>query len=393
MPRDSGFWRGIVAPCVVLFTAAAFAQSRTAKAPQEVAMENGTHEFVPSRVVDFESVETDPSFALPAITNDYPHCLSDGSLVLRSTDWDAVKNTPKGKIPKYNEIVTVVRAKKTQTILSAGISDLTDVLLVADTFPTDAGVYFLLEGTKEQPGQPGPGKSPSGIPLKDYSTYVARFDLDGTYKGATELGVECDVTRPGYCEIRHLAVFPSGDMLVTESDPATSTLKVLYLKSSGEVVKQIDVPAGRRPINWGEASSKPDIERSAKAFLSSVFFTAVGSNIVVWRANVNDPVVEVRQGGGVREVPLQIPDGWRFADMVAANDRWVVHLRTENTPPLAPMSENTDSYYEMRPQDGSLSAKIAEKGDVPLSIACESGGAYTSYKMNKAGKMVLLKGQ
>lgn len=393
MLRGPGFLGGIAASCVVLFITAAFAQSRTAEAPQEVAMENGTHEFLPSKVVDFEPGETDPSFALPAITNDYPHCLSDGSLVLRSTDWDAVRSTPKGKIPKYNEIVTIVRGKKTQTILSAGISDLTDVLLVADAFPTDTGVYFLLEGTKEQPGQPGPGKSPSGIPLKDYSSYVARFDLDGTYRGATELGVECDVTRPGYCEIRHLAAFPSGDMLVTESYPATSTLKVLYLKSSGEVVKQIDVPASRRPMEWGEASSNSDLQRSAKAFLSSVFFTAVGSNIVVWRANVNDPVVEVRQGGGVREVPLQIPDGWRFADMVASNDRWVVHLRTENTPPVARMSVNTDSYYEMRPQDGSLSAKIVQKGDVPLSIACESGGAYTSYKMNSAGKMVLLKGQ
>jgi len=101
----------------------------------------------------------------------------------------------------------------------------------------------------------------------------------------------------------------------------------------------------------------------------------------------------VRQGGGVREVPLQIPYGYRLADMVASNDRWVVHFRTENTPPNVRMGEDTDAYYEVRPQDGSLGAKIVQKGDVPLSIACESSGSYTSFKMNDAGKMVLLKGE
>jgi hypothetical protein len=222
---------------------------------------------------------------------------------------------------------------------------------------------------------------------------VARFDLDGTYKGATELGTGCDLSRPGKCELRHLAVFPSGDMLVPESDPGTSTLKVLYLKSSGEVVKQIDLPASRRPMDWGDASSSRELRRAATMFLGSVFFTAVDQSIVVWRANSNDPVVEVHQGGGVREVPLQIPDGYRFADLVASNDRWVVHFRTENTPPNERMSENTDAYFDVRPQDGSLVAQVVQKGDVPRSIACENSGTYTSFRMDDAGKTVLLEGK
>jgi len=98
------------------------------------------------------------------------------------------------------------------------------------------------------------------------------------------------------------------------------------------------------------------------------------------------------QGGGVRETPIQIPDGWRFADMVSANDRWVVHFRTESTPPNVRMSTDIDAYYEVRPQDGSLAAKIVQKGEAPLSIACESSGSYTSFKFGDAGKMLLLKG-
>jgi hypothetical protein len=52
-----------------------------------------------------------------------------------------------------------------------------------------------------------------------------------------------------------------------------------------------------------------------------------------------------------------------------------------------------DTYFHLRPQDVSLAAKIVQKGDIPLSIACESRGTYTSFKMDDAGKMVLLKGE
>jgi hypothetical protein len=377
----------------VLGILATSARAQTSGAVQQIATDDGKQELIPSRVVQFKAVETAPDFALPAATVDYPHCLSDGSLVVQTIDWKAVTKTAKGKFPKYNEIVTIVRGKKTQTILSTNISDLTDFNNGFDIFATDSGIYFLLQGSKERPGERGPGASPSGIPLKDYRNYVAQFDLDGTYKGATELGTQCDLSRPGSCELSHLAVFPSGDMLVSESDPETSILKVLYLKPSGELVKQIDVPASRKPMDWGTTSSNPELRQAAKAYLASVYFTAVGDNIVVWRANSNDAVVEVRDGGGVREVPIQIPEGWRFADMVASNDRWVVHFRTESTPPSVRMSTGKDAYYEVRPQDGSLAAKIVQSGDVPLSIACESSGTYTSFKMNDAGKMVLLKGQ
>lgn len=368
------------------------AHAQSAAGVQQVATGDGKQELVPSRVVDFKPVETAPDFALPAATVDYPHCLSDGSLVVHSIDWATVMKAPKGTIPKYNETVTIVRGKKTQAISSTSIPDLTEVNTILDIFSSDSGIYFLLRGSKEQPGTRGPGKSPMGIPLKAFHNYVARFDLDGTYKGLTELGTKCDLSQPGSCELSHLAVFPSGDMLISESDPATSTLKVLYLNSSGEIVKQIEVPASRRTMEWGDASSNPDLRREASAFLSSVYFNSVGDNIVVWRANSDDSVVEIREGGGVREVPVQIPEGWRFADMVASNDRWVIHLRTENTPPNIRMSADTDAYYELRPQDGSLAARIVQHGDIPLSIACESSGTYTSFKMNDVGKMVLLAG-
>ena len=90
-------------------------------------------------------------------------------------------------------------------------------------------------------------------------------------------------------------------------------------------------------------------------------------------------------------MPLQTPQGFRFVNMITSNDRWVAHFRNDETPPDARMSEETDTYYEIRPQDGSLVARLVQKGDVPRSIACESSGTYTAFKMSDLGKLVLLK--
>lgn len=380
----------------ILAMLSACTQAQAAGPDQGVDVGNGVHEFIPTRNVDFEAVKTDADFALPSTWVDQPQCLSDGSLVLHTVDWKTVMSTPKGQFPKYNQIVTTVRGAKTQTILSTSISDLTDFNNDFDIFAADSGIYFLLQGTKDQP-QPGKRSrdtSPAGIPFSSYHEYLARFDPDGSYKGATKLGIDCDLSRPASCHLSHLAVFPNGDLLVSESDPETSILKVLYLNSSGDVVKQIDVPASRKPMDWGDnPNSNPQLRQEAQLYLASVNFTAVGDNILVWRANSDDPVVELRQGGGVREVPLQVPKGWRFVEMVPSNDRWVVHFRAETAPPDQRMSTDIDAYYDVHPQDGSLAAKIVPKGESPLRIDCENNGAYTSFKFNDAGKTMLLKGQ
>src|ERR1700752_2028519 len=91
--------------CVVFSITAVCAQSQTLAGVQQVPTEDGKQQLVPSRMVEFKPVETDPALSLPAATVEHPHCLSDGSLVLRSIDWDTVKKTPKGAFPKYNETV------------------------------------------------------------------------------------------------------------------------------------------------------------------------------------------------------------------------------------------------------------------------------------------------
>lgn len=370
-------------------------QAQSSKALQDVVSAAGAQQFVPSKTLDFKPVESDPDFPLPPTTTGYPHCESDGALVLDALDVEslntaAVNAASRKPLSPVNYTSITIRGKRIQTVSSSAISDLND-LTVWDVFPADSGLFFLVRGSKEQPGERGRGKSQAGIPWSTYRNYIARFDTDGVYKGTTEIQIECDFTRPGHCDVSHLAVFPNGDFLITESDPANSVLRLLYLNSSGAVVKPIDIPAGRKPLEWGEPDSNPSIRQEARTYLASVFFSASDQNILVWHSNSDDPILELRPGGAVREVPLQIPPGYRFVDMLTANDKWVAHFRTLETPSDARMSKETDSYYEVRPQDGSIAARLVEKGDAPPTIACESNGTYTAFKMSDMGKLILLK--
>ena len=105
----------------------ACAHAQALAAIQESAAGNGEQQPVPARDVEFKAAEIASDFNLPSGTIDYPHCLSDGSNVLRWVDWEAVqKKLKEGTLTRYDDIVTIVRGRQARTIPSTSISDLTD---------------------------------------------------------------------------------------------------------------------------------------------------------------------------------------------------------------------------------------------------------------------------
>jgi hypothetical protein len=97
--------------------------------------------------------------------------------------------------------------------------------------------------------------------------------------------------------------------------------------------------------------------------MGSILFTPYNKDILVWRANGNDPVLDVTSGGGVREVPLQAPSGFVFVDMLPSTDRWVGHFRIQSAGENSPYTSDTYSYFELRPQDASISSKLLIVGN------------------------------
>jgi hypothetical protein len=328
-------------------------------------------EEIPERTLKFTPVDTGSSLAMPSVTS-VPQCDTDGYLFL---------SIPDPKDLKMHTVVSI-KGRQSQTYLPSAISDLHDVF-IADFFPSSSAVGFLVRGAKDLPGALGPHKSPAGIAWSSYHYYIAEFDRDGSYKGSVQLPVNY--------QLYHFAIFPSGEFLVSGYDQLNSTVRLLLLSSSGQIVKDIDLPAARTPVADNAPYRSVEGARAVTKMMSDLQFTPYNQDILVWRHNSNDPILDVTAGGGVREVPLQTPPGFVFAGMIPSNDRWVGHFRTHETPEYSRYTSTTYSYFELRPQDASLSSKLLISGDDPQSLACESDGSYITYKVDKNHKMVLLK--
>ena len=300
-----------------------------------------------------------------------PQCDADGALFLDLLD---------PRDPRKHSVVSF-KGKEHQTYSPAAIPDLHDVFVLG-FYPTSSKVAFLVRAAKDLPGNPGPGQSPAGIPWSRYHTYVAEFNRDGSYKGKIELPISYKVVR--------FAIFPSGEFLVIGYDELNSVVRMLLLSSSGDVVRTIDLPASRTAVAGDTPFRSAVGARAASKVLASLMLTPYNQDILAWRTNSNDPILDVTSGGGVREVPLQVPAGFAFAGMIPSSDRWIAHFRAENIREDAPFTASAYSYFELRPQDGSVSSKLVISGDIPQSLACESDGTYLTYKVDSHRNLILL---
>jgi hypothetical protein len=356
---------------LIAIAAPAFSQAPTPAAKPAPQKALAQADEIPERTLKFSPVDSDSTVALSPVTS-VPQCDDDGYLFLDMRD---PKNLKMHSVVAFN-------GKKSQTYLPASIPDLHDVF-IEDFYPSDAEVAFLVRGSKDTPGEPGAGKSPAGIEWTSYHNYIVEFNRDGSYKDTVEL--------PMNYQVYHFALFPSGDFLVSGYDQLNTAVRLVLVNSSGQIVRDIDVPAARKSVA-GDAPYRSVIRSRAMAkLMGSLSFTPYDQDILVWRANSNDPILDVSSGGGVREVPLQAPPGYVLADMIPANDRWVGHFRTQSTPEYSRFTPDTFSYFELRPQDASASAKLLIPDGVPQSLACESDGSYITYSVDKDHKMTLLR--
>lgn len=326
-----------------------------------------------TRTLEFKVRDTGSGIPISPVTA-LPQCTSDGSLFIDMLH-------PKDL--RQHRVISV-QGKQVQTYLPAAISDIHDIQ-VFNFFASDSAVGFLVRGTKEALGAPGPGKSPGGVPWSKYHNYIAEFDRSGSYKESIELPM--DYLLSG------LAILSSGEFIVSGYDRVNSAARLLFLDPSGRLVRNIDLPAFRNASRTDVQFGSGESMAASSQLIGSVMLTPYQKHILIWRRGGRDPILDVGPGGSVREVPFQPPEGYALAEMIPATDRWVAHFRSNEADENAPMNEREYPYYELRPQDASLSARLTLSGVVPISIACEIDGTYLSYKRDNDGKLVLLQAE
>jgi hypothetical protein len=326
-------------------------------------------EEIPDKPLKFTAVESDPTVVLSPVTL-LPQCGSEMSLYLDMLD-------PKDL--RHHSVVSL-HGGKSHTFLPSSISDVHDI----DVFgfsSSDSTVGFLVRGTKAMPGSADESKSPAGFAWKGYHNYISRFGLDGGYEGSIEVPVSY--------QLSHLAILPSGEFLVSGYDSVNSVATLLFVSQSGQILRSLDLPATRAGQNIDNPVGSVAAARAARSLMGSIVFTSFGQDVLVWRRNSGDPILDVGPGGAVREVPLKLPTAFLLVDMVPANDRWVVHLRRQEATENHAFDSKSYAYFELRPEDASVSSRLLIPDGVPQFLACENDGHCLTYRASSDNKIVL----
>ena len=281
--------------------------------------------------------------------------------------------------PEFRQrIIYAVTKEKVQEFVAGSITSLQSVE-VESIYPSDSQLAMLVQAKD--------GTSHDETRRSRYYPYIAVFDLAGKFKHAIPL--------PETYSVSHIAVLDDDRYLVIAYDHSSGVARLELWNGDGEKVKTFDLPANRSGSAVdGDAGSREESISSSR-LLGEVNFTPYKDSVLVWRARSSDPILEISTGGSVREVPLQIPKGYVLADIVPANDRWVVHFRKtaiDSTKPSNLSDPVAYSYYDVRPSDGSLARRLNISGDTGI-IACESDGIYRSFKLDAQSKYVLLSTQ
>jgi len=295
-------------------------------------------------------------------------------------------------IPPNSNQVLKFDENGTVTFETNKISDIVEPKWIAD-FASDSELDMLIEGNThtEQRSK----KTDSGEDEVYWETtgepryYIARFDADGSYKGALKLDLPF---RP-----MQLSGFSSGNFLVTGPDDRQVT-RVAVLDSSGQLLRDIEFAKERQQA--AEKTFKQSFGMQASSETAALMlslrtsFFPYQSDVLYVRGGTGAPIYEINPGGEAHPVKIKSREGYSVEYMIPTDRNWFI-VSTES-------GKGFDSKRvvdELSPSNGELLAHYVIEGagrekavaDGQSDVACFHAGEFVSVR-HQAGKLTVLHG-
>ena len=229
----------------------------------------------------------------------------------------------------------------------------------------------------QSPVPPGPGMPPAEVYVGAHQDYLAEFDKDGNFKQTVSL--------PPTYHFWRMAQLSDDTLLALAYDKTNSVPRLFLLDSKGEILHTLEIPARMKdsPQLKLRVSGDESDRVAAQSSLSSWLFAPARDAILLYQAHSTSPLLEVRAGGVVREVPLETPKAYSLDGVISANDRWILRYRRESLDGSSEIDakQGTNNYvlYEVSPSDGSLRAEIDPGSTAFFGLACEQNGVVTAF--------------
>jgi hypothetical protein len=219
------------------------------------------------------------------------------------------------------------------------------------------------------------------VPAGKLWHYLVEFDRDGSYKRTVELD---DTLAPV-----EFGAFESGSFLVLGLVRSTGVPKLEIIGSDGTVLSILDVP--KETEDWSKKSrGEQELSRANLMDVPRAQIVPFNDKIVVVTTG-SGPVLEVRDGGAIREVQIHVQPDQTIDSIMTTKDRWYVRINgpsvdTEETSG-ADTADPESLLYEINPNDGKVLRRIDTGKVPPTSIACVIDQQFIAIRYDKdAGK-------
>jgi hypothetical protein len=333
--------------------------------------------------------EPDPQLSVPFDESGYPAVFAEGCDDT-GNPYVQVDRT----FPPHSIEVLKFDPKGIVTFETSKITDIAEPKWIAD-FVSDSTLYMLIEGdahTEQVTRKPEwlNGKEAVSWETKgEPHYYIAQFDPDGSYKGASKLDLPFRPTR--------LSGFRSGSFLTTGLDDSKK-LRVALLDSRGQLLRYIEFPKEKqeaaekiieRSFSFTES---PDSAPTTLAGLAS-FFPHQG-NVLYVRSRSGAPIYEITAGGEAKAVKIKSPEGYAVEYLLPSDRNWFV-VSTEQ----GKYSGAKSMIYEINPASGEFLGRYVAEGsgrtkavsEGQSDLACFHEGEFISVR-HQNGKLTVLRG-
>jgi hypothetical protein len=273
-------------------------------------------------------------------------------------------------------------------VITFATNQMTDIPEPAagDFFVADSAVYVLVTGIEYARKDEVAYKDEAGQETKQLETkgesgdYIARFDSDGSYRGALKLDA-------GFHPIQ-VAAFGSGNFVLAGLDEG-KTPRVGLFNSSGQLVKYLELAKDitDRPKSAEKSFEHSGLHASVDVIAMFAKFYSYHGNVLLVRAGNTTPIYEIRESGEVRAVRVKAPNGVAIDHLIPSDHNWFIDVRKGS------LEEKTDTIYEVSPETGELlrEYRIESEDRLKEDLSCVIQDSFSGIR-HQQGRLTVLRG-
>jgi hypothetical protein len=257
-----------------------------------------------------------------------------------------------------------------------------------NVFVGSSSLYLLVSGMENAHKDDVVYKDESGQEKKmtetkgDIRYYIARFDLDGSYRGALKLD-------SGFQPMQ-LAAFDSGTFVVAGLDE-NKTPRVALFNSSAQMVQYLQLPGDitdkPQSVEKSFAGAAGGISASAEVLGMFAQLISQSGKVLLVRAGTGTPIYEIRDTGEVEEIQPKIPHAQGIDRIIPSDHNLFLEVRANI------LEKSVATIYEINPEDGTPIQGFRFKSDDQFrdTVSCAIQKTFTGIR-HQQGKLTLLRG-